>query len=292
MSNENEIRISIFHEKDSWKKIIANCIKPFFAEQIAKKTVEPVFVSLNNYQGDNIRLVFKCLGEHKELIADQMHDEFSLYLSLNPSTHTAESNYLGKEFFMDFPNDSLQYNLFDTDSEHIAHQFRLLISKKIIDFFSIEDFDDSSILSLLVHLLSSFLSAWEEAYNETISSKIEQIILEIRHKNSDTFLNDILLQGEEIFKENAEVLMDIYHDAIQNYNEISDDSDSSQLNRFYYKFLSNSKVSVNEGLWHKIYLPFDGSLVGQLGINGHSLILAYQLIRLCVNTEENSRSLS
>lgn len=276
------IRISVFYEKCFWRQLIADFLKPYLSEQRQCGNTGALLVFFNEDQGDNIRLAIECIAENRDQFADNLHIQLNDYLKLNPSDNSA-GKYIGNEFFMDFSNNSIQYNLFDLRHTDAIRDVQVMISERMLNVFATEEFDNESIFSLALYIMMSFCSQWECLYGN-VDSKISAMLYE----NNPEYLNTAFGPYYNLFKENSELIAGMYKEVIQSVKEDNSPMKLWPLKKCYNRVLSRfDKIRTFQ---YTVCMPFDEMIVNQLNMGTKSLPPIYYLIHLTLKSlSDNSQ---
>jgi len=280
-NNDNKyIRISVYYNRLAWTELIRDCLKPFIFANRANKNIDQFFISFSTDQGDNIRLVLECTAEDKVKFVEEMHLYLINYINENPSS-IPYTSYWGNSFFMDFENNSLQYNLFDIDHKNNIIELLSFISELILDTFAEEDYDDSSVLTFVLEIFMGFCLEWQKFYSKDVNNKIRQTLFGDELKKGSYELNDSYTPYYDLFKENSDLIAEIY--------ARSSDSDEKNskiifLKKLYSECLINAD-SIKEDYTN--YFPLDKIIMDQLDIKESTLLYVLYLIHLSI--EENNK---
>jgi hypothetical protein len=273
LSNPQIVRLSVFYHTNLWQKFIGECLKPYILQKKQDQQITAVFIAFNYYQGSNIRLALNFTDEEKEIRLNEIHALFCNYLKNNASVNL-DLNFMGNSLFMDFPQNSCQYDLFNVPFSSPRVRLQLLVSEKILEVFSESTCDDSSVFTFLLHLIIAFSKDWESLHMLDYGSGITQMLLDKCEAQSGGDLDLIFQPYHELFMNSSDMIMDIYDDVV---------SDSTNVNTWgdiragYLQYLqTNPSVSeINTTL-----IPADLIIANQLGLNDQSLLSIYYIIHL------------
>ena len=271
-------RISVFYNMNCWQKFIAECLKPYILLQRQNQRITAVFVAFNFFQGSNIRIAFEFVDEVGETRTNEIYRLFANYLQQN-SPSVNDSDFIGTSLFMDFPNNSCQQNLFHIRFSDPNIRLQLLISEKIIDIFSIDLCNGSSLFTFLLHVIIAFCKEWEDMYKIDQRSRTTQILLEKFSAESENHLDAIFQPYHELFLNNRKMILGIYEDVVLN---TSDSNFWCEIRSEYRQYLERSLTS-RRGM-PSVLLPLDLITADQLGLNDQSLYSVYYLINLIFST--------
>src|SRR6188768_687280 len=122
------LKSSIFYPSNSWSVLLAEGLKPF----IKRYPNHPCNLRLNNEQGDNVRFAIAANQQKFKMIAEELHLHLQHFLQTHPSQ--AEAMPCTQSLFIDFPTNSVRYDLFD----HIPFLFEYRNKVLDIDAFLAE----------------------------------------------------------------------------------------------------------------------------------------------------------
>lgn len=272
----NWIRVSVFYAESAYRQLIGDFLKPYVLEQRQAGNIKELFLSFSKDQGDHIRLAFECPAENRDQFADDFHDRLEDYLAKNPSEST-EEEYIRNGFFMNFPDNSIQYNLFRSSFTDDAGALQLLLSERILNVFAEEDFDDSSMLSFVLYVIMTFCNQWEEVYGDEVNTKISDLL----GAGPEAEQGNIFAIYASLFNENKEMIVEMYEEVLQS-NETHDISMKLwPLKQFYKDILSKTWVS---SFNQTVCFPFDKTVLTQLNMGTDSLPPVYYLVQLCMES--------
>ncbi|MFS4447853.1 hypothetical protein [Maribacter sp. 2307UL18-2] len=163
------LRTSLFYDMNDWESLLMNGIRPFLISAKETKYLNKFTIYLNQKRGDNIRISFEVLFDKKEKFLSYFDHYFKDYLINNPSLSNVkhETSTEPLNLFKNFPNDSIQYNVYDPSlvnfSQNYPKEFesfgyffsRILLEKKYNRFSSYESIFEFSI-SLHILMIRSF----------------------------------------------------------------------------------------------------------------------------------------
>lgn len=268
------ISLSIFYTKSYWKQFIAEFLKPYLLLQREKGNIRLIYIAFREDQGEHIQLALEFVTpDYMDVIAT-LKDRLTEYLELNPSKdNTAE--YKGSQFFMNFPNNTIQKELFNPLFIKKTSEFEVLLSERILNVFAEEDMDDSTMLSFMLSVVMIFCSSWESIYPGTLIKKLSAIDFNGNDHLFDTYHN--------LFHENKTLIIEMY-------NESADPEDLLPLKEWYTKFLLNEiAVDISKNTF---CMPVDKTVVWQLNRDSDQLPYIYYLVYLILTEEKEEISLN
>lgn len=161
-----QIDISIFYNNLHFHLLISECLKPFLREVQSEKISPAYFIFVGKHQGNHLKICLQVAQadvSKLELITNQTVKKF---LEEKPSPSTALEFPL-KAPFMDFPNNSIQYNLavhsFSPFQEPVTDGLRHFISTALLNFSGDEVLDKDSFFIFSIYLQLFFIKQAVEA---------------------------------------------------------------------------------------------------------------------------------
>jgi hypothetical protein len=279
----NWISLSVFFEKSHWPKIITEFLKRYITKYKANGDIGAFSVSFSSEQGGHIRLAFECTSDDQEQLADDFHDQLNSYLLLNPSPKP-QQNYIGKAFFMDYYNNSIEYNLYQLDTVHNEiNEIKSLVSERFLNVFGEVEYDESSMLTFAIYIIMTFCNTWGDFYKEDIGLKIKGI-LGADGQNVDG-LNVLFKPYYNLFNENKEMIMAIYQEVAESQNDNDTGMNLWPLKVCYGNILS--ALNDHPHLNNNAYLPLDKVVADCTGMKHDSLPAIYYIIYLCIKEAGN-----
>lgn len=265
----NWIVVSIFYEKSHWQKLITQFLKPFVLSQRQKGSVGSLYMSFSTVRGEHIRFAFEYTETDIDNFAFEFNNRISNFLSIYTSPESSH-DYKGKMIFMDYYNNSIQYNLFNADVDiDGAKKIRSIISEKMLDFFA-EEVDESLMFTFALQFIMIFCNAWENTYRDNIYPFIRNML---NRNYNDQETNEFFMSYNDLFVYNKEIIIGIYNGVYE--NEIGDLS----LKENYSKMLSEGRKE--EMFTGESCLPLDKMLLQQMGFKQNIILAIYYIIHLC-----------
>lgn len=267
------ISLSIFYTKSYWKQFMAEFLRPTLLAQRENGTIKSMYISFREDQGEHIQLALEFVTpDYMDVIAT-LKDRLTDYLESSPSTDN-DAEYKGAQFFMNFPNNTIQKELFNPLFIKKVSEFELLLSERILNVFAEEDMDDSTTLSFMLAVVMIFCSSWESIYPGTLIKKLSAI---------DYNKNDHLFDKyHNLFLENKKLIIEMY-------NESAEPADLLPLKEWYTRFLRNEvAVDISKNTF---CLPVDKTVVWQLNRDSDLLPYIYYLVYLILTEKKEEISL-
>ena len=263
---------SLFYNDAEFDKLIYSGLMPLVSSLKERGMMRDYICSLNSVQGNNLRLSVLLHDNKKEEALDRFHFVLNRFFEDFPSANK-HIEYPLKGFLRPFPNNSIQYNLYDNPSSLPAElmNFRIGYSQFIFDFFSANAVDEETVIFFL---LCSVL-----------------YMMRVMAERSDTFKSEVMkpvddwaVPGEErrrvyehFFQENKELLLKAYLAISRNDAQSDVFKNAMETKACFRRFI------VDE---HNLDLAVVSSLnrlmLYQLDLGAEALNVVYYTIRQCV----------
>jgi len=295
--------ISFFYTRSHWEQL-AKKLTPALTHLERKKLVKTFNIIFGNERGDNISLVIYTVGEHEKKETQRyLSAHLGIFLKHYPSPDMPKSN-VAATLFMNFPNNSIQYNLYKNDIipenkqsdptveffGDLAKLFLTLLSKNIFKQWITEPVIGLFIMQIL--LMKTFQFKLEESekifkklyltvkeellYYDTLyldqnkkPASISEKEMEYEFRNNEILLFDILNQLH--VTEYKQLVLDdfFYH----NYYKF--------CNIFYEKHFStkdtsSKHISVQKKTW---VIKTIRSQIGLLGLPPANELLVFYFLK-------------
>lgn len=182
------LHISIFYNSLVWHNLMESALLPLINALTEDEIISGFFICLSSDRGDHIKLSVEY--KNNADIADRIEKYIGTYLTQHPSQEVRD-NYPGANLFMNLPNNSYFYNLYE-DSAIKKNKntrvlyYKFLISKYILNDLFVEMVSPEDILTALVYLQLCFIRA---VYPSQAAAKEGSIKL-IRYLDSSLHKND------------------------------------------------------------------------------------------------------
>jgi hypothetical protein len=166
-----------------------------------RKHPEQSFIFFSSHRGSSIRLALKYDdASHKETFAEILAP-IAAYMDEHPSiTHRLQLPI--NSFFLDFPSNSIQYNLYSERSiapGGLSH-FQVLLSQIMLQFFDDHPVDDEGIFTLAIWLQEAILNGLT-SLNQSRQELIAQIIAYLERKEIPCDLQPYQLEETGLFED-------------------------------------------------------------------------------------------
>lgn len=273
------INLSVFFEKSCWSTIISEFFEPYITENRLNGRIGYFSFSFSTEQGQHIRLAVESISNDQLAFAVDLHDNISKYLLARPSP-SPDQNYIGKAFFMDHYNNSIQYELYQIDTVHEkVNELRTLVSDLFLRFFGENEHDDSSLFIFTMYIVMAICQAWATFHNANLSAGITELL----NANCENQIPlDIKFETyHELFMDNKEMIVKMYADVIESDLEQDIDMELHALKTNYAAMLNKAKDTA--GFTECYHLPLDTVIMDCVGMKHDSLAAMYYIIHLCVN---------
>ena len=279
MPNPQIVSVSVFCNANYRQKFMAECLKPYILMQKQNQKITEAFIAFNYHQGSNIRVALDFAIEESENSVNELQALFSTYLKNNPS-EPGDSNFIGNSLFMDFPNNSCQLDQFSISFNKHSVRLQLVLSRKILEIFSVSVCDDSSVFTFLLHVIIAFSKQWGDLYKTDTHSEITQTLFEKCNAPSVSYLDEIFQPYHELFQDNRAMFMEIYEDVV---SAPSIENSWFDIKAAYLQYL---QISPTVSELNTVLMPFDLAIANQLSLNDQSLLSIYYLIHLIYSTQK------
>lgn len=220
VQDTNWIHMSVFYNKENWHFLLREFIKPVTVSLLERLEITKFIIQMGHNRGDHINLSLECKSDLAERLIAEVHSLLAEFLVHHPSS-TVIRKFPIKNFFKDFENNSIQYNLFqfsglefDDVDQFIIDECQYFLSKLILDVFSREKYDEESLLPFLMYVHLCFFYAWE--HTPIGSTLLSQFAIQP--------VSTLDLTLEEVFNKNKTNLKEIVRRiwASEPYDDCSD----------------------------------------------------------------------
>jgi hypothetical protein len=213
----------IFYNHKCWKDIVVNCLLPLICS--AEGELDSYTIYFCHDRGDHIKMSFRALiGNHK-FNKDKFEDPVRQFISKHPSIGEQGQFPLDDKVFMDYPNNSVVWNIRELcphqNTKPAYDRLKRTISLVILIEVSAHSADFEEVFSFLVygHLLA--LKAMGESLTETKATSCE-IIDFIKDMPQQPYNKDVVYSQfvDHLFASNGEnlqaIVSDIWKGALAN----------------------------------------------------------------------------
>jgi hypothetical protein len=210
-----------------------------------------------------------------DLLLDELHELIISYLDLNPSQSTIKKP--AHQFFMDFPNNSVQYHLYTIEKSTELLGFQHVLSQEILSSFP-HEIDDSEILLFLFYLLLVIGISWTKTTGKNMNNEIANK-LKCNNIHDHTQSQEISQACSEIFMDNKDLFVNTFKYIMLQKTDFSSNQYSLELYNAYHNLLINSISNVIKD--EQIIFPLDFIITNQFNVKNITLKYVYYLIHLC-----------
>lgn len=259
------ILISIFYPKDGWHHLLRDCLFPTITSNKVLIDESKYYIHFCTLQGYHLRLSVVVNSDKELLFKDVISKSINEFLISFPSV-SAKLCFPLDGFFMNYPNNSLQYNIYrpypavtSGFDEHLLLQLRneitLLIKQKLV--YNV--IDDDTLLSAAIEIQSCIAKGLFNAPDDWILNFVK-VIMTIQ-KDFDLDVCDRLeVKANLIIKVNSDDLLLIAKNllVIENYS------------RLCHLCQSLSHKSINR---RAVFLRMNSILFEHLGLQKKYLLL-------------------
>jgi hypothetical protein len=269
---------SVFYNDVEYKKLFCSGVIPLIHDLTKQKLMKGCICSLNSVQGNNVRLCVLIHEREKNQALDRFHFGLSTFLSDSPSPNK-DIDYPLKEFLKPFPNNSIQYNLYEKPSSESspAIDFQKVYSAIIFDFFSKNDFSGEASFTLL---LLSILYV-EETIAKTMNESIYDLIKVCDQYNVNN--GDKRTSYELFFQENKNIFLESFLNLFQATAQANTMIDPVHIKKYFKSYFGdafNSKLKTRSFISSLTDL-----ILYQLDLTSEILDLIYFIIKRCIQNE-------
>jgi len=264
--NETKVALRIRYNRFNHVELIKKCIAPFISDFKNKNIFENFLITKEFTRGASVLIVFSNKNTHSlNKISDTAIKCFSDFLNQNPSKKEEVEDNSEKEWFMNYPENSIhilsksemeRYNLSQNLNQEFSDALDIYntnFTKCTIETLkNIEGKDYETILTILYELLLSTVSSYNLSKYESksilssIFSKISKGRLNIKNQKVKTIKltskeNKIKNQLEKDFQDNYENIYSyINENWIENSNNKGQNTNYDFIN---YLAVNNNEIS-------------------------------------------------
>lgn len=268
------IVLSVFYPREGRLKLLANALKDFLSAGQKEGAIEAVYMSFSAVQGDHVRLALKCPETKRNTLFIQLNSALMQFLDHN-SLAKAGRVYEGREFFMDFPVNTVWENQFLPPLKPAYQELQMLLSKRMMEVFSTEESDDASILSFALYVLLVFFTVKKKEDPEILRNQLAVLLNICDGKPDET--DPLFETYGTLFRENQELILDIYKEVLGLQGP-----DDSMMGLWELKCAYEKYLRTNDHLDDGRFIPLDRLLICQLSGDYGMLSYLYYLIYLCL----------
>jgi hypothetical protein len=211
MNDRSLFRSSIYYSNRNWNNLFKNGINPFLIKTASY--FKHYYIFLSNYRGEHVKLIFELNEITKTEFSLIFENYFERFINATKSSEPECQFTPGKSLWMNFENNTIEINKFDTHFLNYEKDFLLFsqaLSKLISQLF-LESGMETIEMNMEVSigfLIKLFISIEKSIIIEILDTAINTII-----KTSDLSIRKALVD---------EALLDSYKAAIDNQEIIND----------------------------------------------------------------------
>lgn len=269
--NYHWIRTSLFSSTDNWHFILKEGINPLI-NNLDKETLMAHQIELNYIRGENIRLAFLSSDQNAIKLAQLVDAHFKRYFS---NTQLQKHGFIpGKDLFMPFPENTIQYGLYDIDvyPEIEKYQVEQELAHLIIHSFE-ENFDDQTVLTLALYLHLVILKILHSSFPEYLA-----ILPGLYKGYADMSIGNGALSDIPEMLENTTLLREITNDVFTENNFAHFTAELAWLQK-WFEICQNKIISSIEGhRFEKTHADLSTLVAKHLGLSGFFQAMLYNLI--------------
>ncbi|RFS26879.1 hypothetical protein DVR12_03590 [Chitinophaga silvatica] len=217
----NIVNLSVYYNQAEWHLFFRNCLNPLLKELKVRNgdAIESVLLYCNTDKGDNIRLSFRINAFTIDEFMDFIRKSLQTYLTEKPS-ETKEIAHPIKQFFMNYPNNSIVENINLPDvMEEWQDQYidvQTFISALILKEFEEDLIEEETCFSFTIYLLFVLFKIKLTGDNKEIINTINQLIATVESRYQERYFfkesekNKISGYIEKVYEKNLPAINEIY----------------------------------------------------------------------------------
>jgi len=193
--------ISIFYAREKWHELLPVIQQSLMQQQRWQSQPDQSFVFFSSHRGSSIRLALKYDDPNRKEDYMDVLNPIIQYMEKHPSfTHRLQLPITS--FFLDFPSNSIQYNLYS--ERNIApgglSHFQVLLSQIMLQFFEDHAVNDEGIFTLIIWLQEAILNGLSNV-GRSKHDLIEEIIDQMKQREHAVVLEPYQLEATEPFED-------------------------------------------------------------------------------------------
>lgn len=215
----------IFYNRYEWGNLLGGALDTILNSDAIPEITNSYSIYLSYKRGDNIKIAISCNAEHEAYMREYIYNTLQRFL-INNSSNDLDGGELKpvKNFFMNFPNNSVYYyrdysddiSSNRVDTSVINHQVSKIIKEVLVD----EVCDAEIILTLFIYLQLTLIKAatCDIKKAQQLSGKLDRSAFKI--KTSENSKISFQTELEVLIQLNNETLIEI---ATQVWENVGDD---------------------------------------------------------------------
>lgn len=146
--------IRVFYSQHFWPTLFSKLLIPYLKEeQFRTKRVIAFSIFFDNYRGEHVKLILKCVNE-QDVIESKLQRTLKQFLSTYPSGDAINTWTAGETFFKDFDNNTATI-IFVKDDKFLEAAISVMdqvISRCMLLALEDEDTDQETLFSLFLYM--------------------------------------------------------------------------------------------------------------------------------------------
>lgn len=266
---------SLFYNNAEFDKLIYSGLMPLISSMEDQEMIKGFLCSLNSVQGNNLRLAVLLHDDKKEEALDLFHFVVNRFFEDYPSVN----KYIGyplKGFLRPFPNNSVQYNLYDNPSLLPAEviNFRIGYSQFIFDFFSANDVDEETVIFFLLCSVLYMMRVMAER-SDAFKSEVMRPVDDWSVSNEER-----RMVYEHFFQENKELLLKAYLAISRNDAQSDVFKSAMETKKCFGRFMMDGhNLDLDTG---SVVSSLNSLMLSQLDLGAEALNVVYYTIGRCM----------
>jgi len=239
-----------------------------------QEMIKGCLCSLNSVQGNNLRLSVLLHDDKKEEALDRFHFVVSRFFEDYPSVNK-QIGYPLKGFLRPFPNNSVQYNLYNnplTMSSDLIN-FRMDYSQFMLDFFSANVVDEETVIFFLLCSVLYMMQVVAER-SDTFKSEVMKPVDDWAVPSEDRrMLYDHFFQG------NRDLLLETYQAVSRNNAGSEVFKSAAETKKCLRRFVMDGhNLDLDAG---SVVSSLNSLMLSQLDLGAEALHAIYYMIGQC-----------
>jgi hypothetical protein len=215
MFSKTKIVISIFYNRCGWHHLISICILRLVKIRLVEEANAVYNLFLSRKRGDHITLVIICDKTLQEKVVFDFNEEVYGFLARFPSVS------LGSEVpvngvFMNFPNNTIRYNLYNLPNGKLDTKMKGIVSKDILTCLSESEIDDEALFTFCFYTHLVIIKAFAIKYGlDQIKCSLELLISNTKNQDDLTMAHESGIYADVLFNDNKEIFLEYYNEIFE-----------------------------------------------------------------------------
>lgn len=209
------VRISVFYTCERWTEIL-QYLDGVFRDAHSSYQLHSFLLLLSHERGDHIRLSLKLKPGGRNGWLVNFVESLGNFISINPSPQN-NGVYPIKTFFMDFPNNSIQYNTFPDiiGKDQCSKSLQRILSRLVIEFFKNQQINFESRLTFLIYLQLGIVKSCTQSPGRSCDQLFN--FIQEMFGNAPTSLSMKDQRLDVLYTQNEKFLKEIFLSKIEGY---------------------------------------------------------------------------